>query len=739
MKKKIFLLFIFVFVLQLLHKNVNAQDGNVIYFMNNIPQSNYSNPATLPNCKFYIGIPTVSSFSFNLDNGSFSYNDIFTRRADDSLIIDKEKLLGALSDNNKLSYDISEQIFALGFRVKRNYITLGVSTKISTNFNYTKDFMTFLLKGNEPFIGKTVNLSDSKLGLNAYTEIALGFSREINNKLTVGVRFKYLLGIANVYTERSDLWLTTDATAYALTASSDLLIHSSSPFDSLDNIDGQLKKLKPSNLFDNKGFAFDFGGEYRLNNQWTFGLSVVDLGSINWKSNVKEYRSKNPNKQFVFNGFDINQAFQGGGLNDSVFDNLVDSLTEALGIDDSKGTSYRAPLKTKLFTSVAFSLTPNDRFGLLMRNDFANKSVNTLVSLSYNRNIGRWFSITLSNTFVAGNMLNPGAGFNINLGTLQFYLIGDHFSSFYAADMKNLGVHFGLNLLFGKTKQGYRYATPSILEDEGPSVKKKRIYGVGKDTDNDGVPDKIDKCPETPINVKVDTLGCPVDSDNDSIPDYLDKCPTVKGIAEFQGCPDTDGDGIQDAEDKCPTVKGLAIFQGCPDTDGDGIIDSLDRCPKDKGDIALQGCPDIDKDSIPDIDDKCPTVFGTKENNGCPEVKAEVREVFRKALQGIKFATGKDVILKPSFPILDQVAKIMFENPSYKLLINGHTDNVGKADKNMILSEKRAISVKNYLLSKGVEESRIKATGYGDTMPVGNNKTKAGQKQNRRVEFIVEF
>jgi len=155
--------------------------------------------------------------------------------------------------------------------------------------------------------------------------------------------------------------------------------------------------------------------------------------------------------------------------------------------------------------------------------------------------------------------------------------------------------------------------------------------------------------------------------------------------------------------------------------------------------IYLKGCPDRDNDSIADIDDKCPDVFGSKANKGCPEVKAFVKTLFRKALQGIKFATNKDIILKPSFPLLDQIASVMRENPSYKLIINGHTDNVGDEYKNKDLSERRSYAVKSYLAKRGVEESRMKAKGFGDTMPVADNKTAKGKKENRRVEFIVEF
>jgi hypothetical protein len=205
-------------------------------------------------------------------------------------------------------------------------------------------------------------------------------------------------------------------------------------------------------------------------------------------------------------------------------------------------------------------------------------------------------------------------------------------------------------------------------------------FGKPKDTDKDGVPDKLDKCSNTPANVKVDANGCPVDTDNDGIADYLDKCPNIKGLAAFQGCPDTDGDGVEDAldkcpntpanikvdatgcpidsdgdgipdyQDKCPNVKGLAAFQGCPDTDGDGIPDYEDRCPNEKGDKALNGCPDRDNDGIADIDDKCPDVPGIKENKGCPEVKTEVKEIFKKSASGYSICNWKRCNFKTIFP-----------------------------------------------------------------------------------------
>lgn len=290
--------------------------------------------------------------------------------------------------------------------------------------------------------------------------------------------------------------------------------------------------------------------------------------------------------------------------------------------------------------------------------------------------------------------------------------------------------------------------------------------GKAKDTDGDGVADKLDKCPGTPAGVAVDASGCPLDRDGDGVADYLDKCPDAKGLAnlggcpdrdgdgiidsedkcpdvkgltQFAGCPDTDGDGIIDSEDACPKVKGLAQFAGCPDSDGDGIIDSEDECPNIKGLVQFKGCPDTDGDGIPDHLDKCPKVFGIAANKGCPEVKEEVKKVFEQALTGIQFETGSDVIKKTSFVILDQVVKVMNDNPEYFLQINGHTDNVGDDNSNMDLSDRRAKSVMKYIVDKGIDATKMAAKGYGETTPVEDNNTTAGRAKNRRVEFKVIF
>ena len=280
--------------------------------------------------------------------------------------------------------------------------------------------------------------------------------------------------------------------------------------------------------------------------------------------------------------------------------------------------------------------------------------------------------------------------------------------------------------------------------------------GCMLDTDGDGVEDYRDECPNTPEAAwgKVDSVGCPLDTDGDGVPDYLDECPDTPeaayGMIDQKGCPlDTDGDGVPDYIDQCPGTPeaawGKVDTLGCPlDTDGDGVPDYLDECPNTPeaawGHVDTKGCElDRDGDGVPDYLDECPLVPGVKANKGCPEVKREVRQLLQKAMQGIEFETGKATIKKKSFPLLNQIAAIFIENSSYLIEVQGHTDNVGKAETNKKLSMQRANSVMNYLIKQGVPAERLTANGYGMEVPIADNKTKAGRQKNRRVEFKISF
>ncbi|HEX7481398.1 MAG TPA: OmpA family protein [Polyangiales bacterium] len=287
------------------------------------------------------------------------------------------------------------------------------------------------------------------------------------------------------------------------------------------------------------------------------------------------------------------------------------------------------------------------------------------------------------------------------------------------------------------------------------------------DRDGDGYKDDVDECPDDPEDFDhfQDEDGCPEpDNDRDGILDVDDECPLVPedhdGDADEDGCPegtigDRDGDGILDNVDKCPDDPedrdGFEDEDGCPDPDNDkdGILDVDDLCPMDPEDKDgfedQDGCPDLDndKDRILDKDDACPndpeTYNGFQDEDGCPDkgsVIIEENEII--ILEKIYFATDSAEILAKSFPIVDAVAATLIGNPQItRIEIQGHADERGDDNYNIRLTSDRAASVRQALIQRGVDATRLRSAGYGERCPVEAAHNAVAWEKNRRVEFKI--
>jgi outer membrane protein OmpA-like peptidoglycan-associated protein len=280
-----------------------------------------------------------------------------------------------------------------------------------------------------------------------------------------------------------------------------------------------------------------------------------------------------------------------------------------------------------------------------------------------------------------------------------------------------------------------------------------------QDRDDDGIEDKVDKCADEPEDFDgfEDADGCPEpDNDKDGVADATDRCPDLAedfdSFEDADGCPDLDNDkdGLADAQDRCPNepedFDGVDDADGCPDvvqdSDNDGVSDDMDKCPLKAEDVdGFQdddGCPDLDNDldGILDADDQCPnepeTFNGYMDEDGCPDERP-LEEKF--VLLGVNFESGSAALTPDSYGLLDQVAKSLKAYPEVRIEILGHTDDVGNEQFNLDLSQRRAESVRQYLVNAGIAPSRIDAKGYGESMPIASNSTAAGRAENRRIEF----
>lgn len=220
-----------------------------------------------------------------------------------------------------------------------------------------------------------------------------------------------------------------------------------------------------------------------------------------------------------------------------------------------------------------------------------------------------------------------------------------------------------------------------------------------------------------------------------------------KGPAKPKVSGDRDHDGIPDDVDKCPDepedMDGFEDQDGCPDLDNDkdGIPDTEDVCPNEPGSRELDGCPDRDKDGVPDREDKCPDQPGPAENDGCPMESAPlvVLDASGIRLKGnVLFETGKNVIQKQSYPVLDEVYAVLSKHPEVGAVrVEGHTDNRGAHDYNLDLSNRRSKAVMEYLVTKGLPKERLSAKGFSFDKPVASNESALGRAKNRRVDFTL--
>jgi outer membrane protein OmpA-like peptidoglycan-associated protein len=370
--------------------------------------------------------------------------------------------------------------------------------------------------------------------------------------------------------------------------------------------------------------------------------------------------------------------------------------------------------------------------------------------------------------------LDIGWGFEFDV--VPFFSIGPYVRYVHLFSSGDEDGGDAMMLAFGVSLSLHGGSVPSDSDDDGvtdvddgcpqtpagPTPDPARRGCPLEDSDDDEIIDREDLCPNDPAGETPDPArrGCPLsDTDNDGVNDPDDLCVNEPAgdhpDATRRGCPtpDTDGDGVHDPEDRCVSAPAGEFPDpnrpGCPDGDADNdtVRDATDQCPTEAQgfypDPARPGCPlaDGDGDRVPDVNDACPTQPGAPSQNprrnGCPSL---VRlELDRITIQRpVFFATGRDTILARSTAVLTALADALQAVPQIRRIsIEGHTDDVGDDAANLDLSNRRANTVMQWLIDHGVDASRLEAHGFGETQPIETGTSARARAANRRVEFRV--
>jgi len=435
-----------------------------------LPQANLMNPANHFYCNFYLDFPVIGSTNVSAINSSLTFSDIVfpgTGEYADSLITilhpsyNIDDFLAKLYKQNFIVPSLHTNMLSLGFRSKNLYFHINFSEKGTVFLGYPKDLITILFKGNESFVGGEADFSSFEFNASVYGSYAFGVTADISPSFSLGVRGKFLSGIADVSLKNNGMSMSVQEEDYTHTLHTDLSVNVSAPLvvekDSAGNItDVNLQEDmdNPENLIhyliypDNPGFAFDLGANYRINDRFSLSASVLDLGKIWWKRDVNNFVSKG---NFVFKGLDASPVFN---VNDTtsledVANNLLDSI-QTIFKPVNTTDPYTTSLNPKVYIGGTFDLTENVYFGLLSRTEIHKKNIIQSFTFSANASLARFLNATLTYSYSNHSFNNIGAGLSLRGGPLQVYVLTDYaLGLIHPDETKALGIWFGINLTFG--------------------------------------------------------------------------------------------------------------------------------------------------------------------------------------------------------------------------------------------------------------------------------------------------
>jgi outer membrane protein OmpA-like peptidoglycan-associated protein len=505
-----------------------AQTNPMFYNFRSVAQSSFLNPAHVSRQAFTIGL--FDNFNHISTPGISAYDIL---RNDETAEQSIEKILNNSSYHLKDIHLYNEiNPFFLGFRIKKNYFSFAIQNSVSTNIGLPKDLLSLLYYGNAnstQTFNKDIVLSDLQLKSRTYTSLSASFTREFGEKLTIGIRGKYHVGLTDLSLERNNTTIKTDSgseNSYKITASTDYLLRGAG-ITRIEDLQSQLANSTTGsastnlltdfgqNLFKNpigSGFSIDLGADYKFNQKLSVSASILDLGSITWK----EARSYSQKGTFIFEGFNTDDP---STIDSAEFAQLQDSINRVFEPKQDTINAYTTRLNPRFYIGMNYQLFKSGSIGLVGYGETWNGKFYPGASISYTQRLWRLMDLRVNYNIYRGNNQNVGAGIAVNLAPISIYMLSDNIMGWAPTD--------------GTLRLDGRYTTVR--------------FGVN-------------------INI-----GGRFDKDNDGIPNAKDKCKKVYGPVKFDGCPDTDGDGVPDKVDNCPNITGPIENMGCPNADSNAV------------------------------------------------------------------------------------------------------------------------------------------------------------------------
>ena len=458
--KKIYRLFI-IMVLSLVSMTSKAQnDGISLTLLPNSSYNNFYNPGIPVDSKLVFGVG-LSNIGFSVYNSSIRYNNLYGFVNGVPEILDANKFINSLDEHdNYINSNFSLDIVRLGASFGKLFVDIDWRLKYNGEFHYSRDFLGFFVNGNGNYLGAD-NPADFSIGtdINMYSEMGLGLQYKVNDKLSVGIRPKLLMGIANMSVNDDGTKIYTDENTYEMTADVNINIMASTMFnmDDISRLSDFSTYFEEYNSItdiidykENIGFGIDFGASYTFNKHIGIAAGVYDLGYIRWN----ESKVKNNHKDNVV----VNDALI-DDFNDLLnmnieFTDLYSDLLEDVWDNDSiyDGDAYKTSLKTRVMLQGYYELNQFARITAIGQMYYVKEKFRPSLTLAYSGSLWKVLNLTASYTLSKYSGNTVGAGIGINLGILDIYAVTDNImivSKLNAPTMEMLTTYKAANFRLG--------------------------------------------------------------------------------------------------------------------------------------------------------------------------------------------------------------------------------------------------------------------------------------------------
>ena len=447
-----------------------AQQSNILYFMDGVPQSYLVNPAKQPRCNLYIGIPAISPFQVYVGNNSLSVNDIMWYENDSTRFFyntqeSQKDFLNNLGKSNFISTEASTNIFSFGFKSGDIYYTYDLTERVSFRGSYPGDLFKLILEGNED--GDEFNMSSTGVEAVGFLEFAAGVTHSVNDQLKLGYRGKILFGHANISTRKMNLKLITELDEWTIRSKFDLnatLPGVIIPKDSVGNFEfdsiSMQENLSTSDYFKmatgNKGLAIDVGVQYKPIDKLTLSASLLDVGFIRWRNYTYNIIH---DVEYVYDGIEFDYSRR-----DSVLEDFVDTLENTFILNNRDVEQrYTSFLGAKLYLGGKYQIIEEISVGLLSRTEIFKGRIREQLTLSANFYPIKEIAASLSYSVMNKSFNNFGLGLSFKPGPFNIYIISDNIPLTFAVvqssgvpiphKTRTLNFRFGFNLVFGCDKE----------------------------------------------------------------------------------------------------------------------------------------------------------------------------------------------------------------------------------------------------------------------------------------------